>query len=154
VHIENNFIFLVSNFHRVLILVYSYVLLGISPVSDCVLPTFRNPLSGPSTKARCGVLHIEPLKMFYVPIPGIYRLLMFHLAIAHQHFYKFVRLLKLHNYLIGLKSRSYRSRNINSFRLCSSMLHGLPFTVNSCPTNFHLLWDHSHYVLPLDLNQG
>jgi hypothetical protein len=25
-----------------------YVLLGISPASDCVMPTFRNPLSGPS----------------------------------------------------------------------------------------------------------
>jgi hypothetical protein len=26
-----------------------------SPASDWVLPTFRNPLSGPSSKARCGV---------------------------------------------------------------------------------------------------
>jgi len=32
-----------------------YVLLGISPASDCGLPTFRNPLSVPSSKAGCGV---------------------------------------------------------------------------------------------------
>ena len=31
-----------------------YVLLGISPASDCGLPTFRNPLSVPSSKAGCG----------------------------------------------------------------------------------------------------
>jgi len=31
-----------------------YVLfLGISPASDCSLPTFRNPLSFPSSKAGC-----------------------------------------------------------------------------------------------------
>jgi hypothetical protein len=41
--------FFISNFRRVLNLVY--VLLGMSPVSDCVFPTFRNPLSGPSSKA-------------------------------------------------------------------------------------------------------
>ena len=46
-----NFIF--SNFRRVLNIVY--VLLGISPASDCGLPTFRNPLSVPSSKAGCGV---------------------------------------------------------------------------------------------------
>ena len=28
-----------------------YVLLGISPASDCGLPTFQNPLSVPSSKA-------------------------------------------------------------------------------------------------------
>jgi hypothetical protein len=43
--------FLILNFRRVLNIVY--VLLGISPASDCVLPTFRNPLSGPPTKAGC-----------------------------------------------------------------------------------------------------
>jgi hypothetical protein len=32
------------------------VLLGISPASDCDLPTFRNPLSVPSSKAGCRVL--------------------------------------------------------------------------------------------------
>jgi hypothetical protein len=32
-------VFLISNFHRVLNIVY--VLLGISPASDCVLPTFE-----------------------------------------------------------------------------------------------------------------
>jgi hypothetical protein len=30
--------------------------LGISPASDCDLPTFRNPLSVPSSKAGCRVL--------------------------------------------------------------------------------------------------
>jgi hypothetical protein len=29
------------------------ILLGISPASDCDLPTFRNPLSVPTSKARC-----------------------------------------------------------------------------------------------------
>jgi len=37
---------LISNFRRVLNVVY--VLLGISPASDCGFPTFRNPLSVPS----------------------------------------------------------------------------------------------------------
>ena len=32
-------------------------LLGISPTSDCSLPTFRNPLSVPSSRAGCRVLH-------------------------------------------------------------------------------------------------
>jgi hypothetical protein len=32
------------------------VLLGTSPASDCDLPTFRNPLSVPSSKAGCRVL--------------------------------------------------------------------------------------------------
>jgi hypothetical protein len=41
--------FLISNFRRVLNNVF--VLLGISPASDCNLPTFRYPLSGPSSKA-------------------------------------------------------------------------------------------------------
>jgi len=44
--------FLISNFRRVLNVVY--LLLGISPTSDCGLPTFRNTLSVPSSK---------PLKM-------------------------------------------------------------------------------------------
>jgi hypothetical protein len=38
---------LISNFRRVLNIVC--VLLGISPASDCDLPTFRNPLSVPSS---------------------------------------------------------------------------------------------------------
>ena len=33
------------------------ILLGISPASDCGLPTFRNPLSVPSSRAGCKVLH-------------------------------------------------------------------------------------------------
>jgi hypothetical protein len=43
--------FLISNFRRVLNIVC--VLLGISLASDCDLPTFRNPLSVPSSKAGC-----------------------------------------------------------------------------------------------------
>jgi hypothetical protein len=35
------------------------VLLGISPASDCDLPTFRNPLSVPSSKAGCRVYSIQ-----------------------------------------------------------------------------------------------
>jgi hypothetical protein len=46
--------FLISNFCRVLNIVC--VLLGISPASDCDLPTFGNSLSVPSSKAGCRVL--------------------------------------------------------------------------------------------------
>ena len=41
-------IFLISNFRRVLNIVC--ILLGVSPASDCGLPTFRNPLSVPSSR--------------------------------------------------------------------------------------------------------
>jgi len=34
-----------------------YVLLGIYPASNCSWPTFRNPVSVPSSKAGCRVLH-------------------------------------------------------------------------------------------------
>jgi len=40
-----------------------YVLLGISPASNCSWPTFRNPVSVPSSKAGCRVLYTHPLKM-------------------------------------------------------------------------------------------
>ena len=62
--------FLISNFRRVLNLVC--ILLGISPASDYGLPTFRNALPVPSSKAGCEVwmdvkyevLHTShPLKM-------------------------------------------------------------------------------------------
>ena len=43
----------ISNFRRVLNIVC--ILLGISPASDCGLPTFRNPLSVPSSRAGCRV---------------------------------------------------------------------------------------------------
>ena len=46
-------VFLISNFRRVLNLVC--ILLGISPASDCSLPTFRNTLSVPSSRAGCEV---------------------------------------------------------------------------------------------------
>ena len=42
---------LISNFRRVLDIVC--ILLGISPASDCGLPTFRNTLSVPSSRAGC-----------------------------------------------------------------------------------------------------
>jgi hypothetical protein len=54
-----------NNIHRVLkyhnrfkLKLMSYIVcihLGISPASDCDLPTFRNPLSVPSSKAECRV---------------------------------------------------------------------------------------------------
>jgi hypothetical protein len=46
------------NIRKILFFVI-YVLLGISPASDCVLPTVRKHLSGPSSKAACGILHIQ-----------------------------------------------------------------------------------------------
>ena len=46
-------VFLISDFRRVLNIVC--ILLGISPASDCSLPTFRNPLSVPSSRAGCRV---------------------------------------------------------------------------------------------------
>ena len=40
------------------------ILLGTSPASNCGLPTFRNPLSVPSSRAGCKVwIYIQPLKM-------------------------------------------------------------------------------------------
>ena len=54
-------LFLISNFCRVLNLLC--ILLGVSPASDCCMPTFRNPLSVPSSRAGCKVLYIQPLKM-------------------------------------------------------------------------------------------
>ena len=53
-HATKTLVFLISNFRRVLNIVY-VLFLGISPASDCSLPTFRNPLSVPSSKAGCGV---------------------------------------------------------------------------------------------------
>ena len=46
-------LFLISNLRRVLNIVC--ILLGISPAFDCGLPTFRNPLSVPSSRAGCRV---------------------------------------------------------------------------------------------------
>ena len=46
-------VFLISNFRRVLNLVCT--LFSISPASDCGFPTFRNPLSIPSSRAGCKV---------------------------------------------------------------------------------------------------
>ena len=80
---QNYWVFLISNFRRVLNLVC--ILLGICPACDenCSMPTFRNTLSVPSSKAGCKVwsmnsesrtstsyshysyfiLYIQPLKM-------------------------------------------------------------------------------------------
>ena len=37
-----------------------YFLLGISPASNCIWPTFRNPVSIPSSKAGCTVYTVHP----------------------------------------------------------------------------------------------
>ena len=37
------------------LIIFVCILLGISPASDCGLPTFRNPLSVPSSRAGCKV---------------------------------------------------------------------------------------------------
>jgi hypothetical protein len=59
--------FLISNFRRVLNIVF--VLLGISPALDCDLPTFRNPLSVPSSKA---VVNANMILFFVVYFCGIW----------------------------------------------------------------------------------
>ena len=41
-------------------LIIVYFLLGISPASNCSWPTFRNPLSVPSSKAGCTVYTVHP----------------------------------------------------------------------------------------------
>ena len=46
-------VFLISDFRRDLNIVY--FLLGISPASNCSWPTFRNPVSVPSSKAGCSL---------------------------------------------------------------------------------------------------
>ena len=62
-HRENNKpLFLISNFRRDLNIVY--VLLGISPASNCSWPTFRIPVSVPSSKAE---RYAKMLQDFFVP---------------------------------------------------------------------------------------
>ena len=51
---------MISDFRRDLNIVY--FLLGISPASNCSWPTFRNPVSVPSSKVGC-TLYTQPLKM-------------------------------------------------------------------------------------------
>ena len=41
--------------HQTFIFVIVYILLGISPASNCSWPTFRNPASVPSSKAGCSL---------------------------------------------------------------------------------------------------
>ena len=50
-------VFLISDFRRDLNIVY--ILPGISPASNCSWPTFRNPVSVPSSKAGCTVYNVE-----------------------------------------------------------------------------------------------
>ena len=52
--------FLISDFRHDLNTVY--LLLGISPASNCSWPTFWNPVSVPSSKTGCTV-YTQPLKM-------------------------------------------------------------------------------------------
>ena len=52
--------FLISDFRHDLNIVY--LLLGISPASNCSWPTFWNPVSVPSSKTGCTV-YTQPLKM-------------------------------------------------------------------------------------------
>ena len=54
-------VLLISNFRRVLNLLC--IILGVSPASDCCMPTFRNPLSVPPSRAGRKVFYIQPLKM-------------------------------------------------------------------------------------------
>jgi len=60
-------IILISNFRRDLNIVY--VLLGISPASNCSWPTFRNPVSVPSSKAGCRVWGVRGSNVF-IPCRG------------------------------------------------------------------------------------
>jgi len=54
---------LISNFCHDLNIVY--VLLGISLVSNCSWPTFRKPVSVPSSKAGCSLWGVRRSKEFY-----------------------------------------------------------------------------------------
>ena len=46
------------------------VLLGISPASNCSWPTFRNPVSVPSSKARGRLWCVRGSKVQYIPCQG------------------------------------------------------------------------------------
>ena len=59
--------FFISGFRRVLNIVY--VLLDISPASVWGLPTFRNPLSVPSSKAGCRIWSVNSERELGVYIP-------------------------------------------------------------------------------------
>jgi hypothetical protein len=45
------------------------VLLGISPASNFGKPTFRNPVSVPSSRAGCEVWAVRECTVF-IPVPG------------------------------------------------------------------------------------
>ena len=62
-------LFLISNFRRVLNLVC--ILLGISPASDCGLPTFRSPLSVPSSRAGCKVVYRCFVTLYQFHLQGL-----------------------------------------------------------------------------------
>ena len=42
------------------------ILLGVSPASDCCMPTFRNPLSVPSSRAGCRVWEASGGRSIYI----------------------------------------------------------------------------------------
>ena len=46
------------------------ILLGISPASDCSLPTFRNPLSFPFSRTRCEVWSMNSERRMWYLYPG------------------------------------------------------------------------------------
>ena len=43
------------------------ILLGVSPASDCCMPTFRNPLSVASSRAGCTVWEVSGGRTIYIP---------------------------------------------------------------------------------------
>jgi hypothetical protein len=65
--ITNYEIYLISNFCRVLNIVC--IRLGISPASNLCKPTFRNPVSIPSSRAGCEVWAVKGCTVF-IPVPG------------------------------------------------------------------------------------
>ena len=60
------FTYVISNFRRDLNIVY--ILLGISPASNCSWPTFRNPVSVPSSKAGCRLWGVKESREIYTRV--------------------------------------------------------------------------------------
>ena len=53
--------------HAVNIIFLLCIILGVSPASDCCIPTFRNPLSVPSSRAGCKVSEVSGGRSIYIP---------------------------------------------------------------------------------------
>jgi hypothetical protein len=69
------YLFLIAHFRRVLNI--EHVLLCIFPASDCGFSTFRNPLSGPSSKAGCGIWSVTGERRawyLYIPCRGLLKM--------------------------------------------------------------------------------